>query len=159
MLSSVFDLESVRRIHLDTERKLDSLRELTGLDQIDFSEASDVEKLTYYFMKEAKKSDDNFHWWMYVVGCHVKRRFKGEWILIHYKNTLFEAFIPAVVNEDDEIWLVGEFCHRYYFKYRRMNGISYNTFYKGVVDRAIMKLKYTQLNKPQDNFIFIENQR
>lgn len=151
------EAEFIKSIHLNSEKKLSELKELTGMDKIDFDSLNDIELLTSFLMKKAKKSDNNFLMWMCAVGSHIKRRYNGKWVLVHYSNFLFDIYMPAIVNADNDIWEVGNFCYRYYYAYRRMSGMSFMFFYKLDIERVALKLKYSDLNKPEEDFIFLEN--
>jgi hypothetical protein len=47
------EAEFIKLIHLNSEKKLSELKELTGMDKIDFDSLNDIELLTSFLMKKA----------------------------------------------------------------------------------------------------------
>lgn len=160
MNDNVFDMERkyLESIHLNSCEKLDGLNEMVGIEQLDLKEVENIENITNHLMKKSDKSDENFLRWMYVIGSHIKMKFNGSWILVHYKGDNVDRYVPAVVNDDQEIWEVGNFCYRYYFAKNRMKGISFSTFYKLEINRAIWKPKLKDINIPLENIVFLEQE-
>ena len=155
---NVFDIEKeyVKSIHLNYCEKLDELKSITGIKKIDLREVDSIKNLTVFFMKKADKSDENFLRWMFVIGNHIKGKFRGKWLLIHYLSRDVDRFVPAVSNDNEDIWQVGNFCYNYYYSKRRMHRISFPTFYKLEIERLIWKPKILDLNISYKNFLFIE---
>tara|TARA_R110001592_G_scaffold212961_1_gene465614 strand:+ start:103 stop:585 length:483 start_codon:yes stop_codon:yes gene_type:complete len=159
IINTIFEIEKeyIQCIHLNPDEKLEELRRITGKEEIDFKDSNHIEILTDFFMKKSPKSDGNFLLWMYAIGSHIIGKFDGKWILIHHTGEGLNRHVPAVVNIDNDIWQVGDFCYLYYYQKKRMHGISFMTFYKFDIERVYWKPKYTDLNIPEENFIFIEN--
>ena len=155
----VFEIERdfVESIHLNYHDRINDIKQLVGIEDVDNHKLDTIKDYTIYFMKNADKSDKNFIKWMYLIGCHIKVKFNGSWIFVHYEDDHMNRYVPAVLNDRNEIWQVGNFCYIYYYSKNRMNGISFNTFYKLEIERMIWKPKITDLNIAKNNFIYIEN--
>ena len=134
----------------------------SSVQNIDFSDKDTIEYLTEIFMKKLKKNDRNFLLWLYIIGSHIKKKYEGEWVVIH-KFLLFkqfgppiETFIPAIIDKNENFWNVGNLCYQdYYLKYR-LRGISFHTFYMLHVERAIYKSQLSDNIRSLDEVIFIE---
>ncbi len=112
--------EHATSIHLNSNEKVNEIVKETGITEIKFGDLNCIRNITHHFMKIAKKSNENYFNWMYSIGCHIKEKYNGGWVLIHYQGVDFKRHSCTVVNNKDDIWQVGNFCYTIYFNKYRM---------------------------------------
>lgn len=158
MSGNVFDERSqfIKGIHHESCKKVNKIREIAQREEINLFDIEDVENLTSFFMESKEMSYDYFLYWMYLIGCHIKKRYEANWVLIHYKSEDLNRIVPAIMNNTQDIWQVGNFCYTYYYLKNRMQGISFETFYRLEIERLIWKPKFKDLNLPDEYLILIE---
>lgn len=158
MSINIFEKERnfISSIHKNYEDKVAEVKKIAGIQECDFGEKNTIEIITNRMMKKAEKPDYHFLYWMYVIGIHIKRKYNGRWILLHYQAKNFDRLVPAVINSEQEIWEVGYFCFDQYYNKNRMRGISFSFFYKLRIDRSICKPTLKDINIPLENIVFLE---
>lgn len=148
--------EFVKNIHNDTSVKNTNLREILGIELAN-KEYENLKEVTEIVMYEAEKSDRLFLLWLHFVGNYIKLNYSGSWVLLNRELIGEQYFVPCVMGLDNEFWAVGDFCSTYYYKKNRMNGISFETFYKLEIDRVIWKPKYNELNIKREDIFYLED--
>jgi hypothetical protein len=136
--------------------KLEMLFLLSEKRYVNFSSFETLQEITVFIMKKTKKSNFAFLLWLYTVGEHLKEIFKGKWMLEKRNNILGEYFVPLIIDSQNDVWLVGDFCYSLYFNNNRMKNIGFNFFYKVYVERKVSKLNLLDLNIDKCNLIKIE---
>ena len=157
--SSVLEREVafMMNIHQGTDDKLNELFEAIGERFEDVATYDALERITFAVMKKIKKSDRHFLLWLHVVGQHIKLKYDGYWVIIkHGDKSSGEYYFPAIMNANTEIWRVGNSCYKLYYTKRRMYDMSFDTFYKLHIERAIAEYKFSDLNIPESDLIILE---
>ena len=150
--------EFIKSINHRTEDKLQELNLITGQKINDFEAYDSLKKITSLIMNQSKKDDYHFLLWLHYVGYYTKTKYKGEWALIRRPKLVQQGdfLSPIVINQSSDVWLVGDFCYQLYYKWNKMKNISYNTFYKGDIERVAWSPKFKDLNIPNKNLIELE---
>lgn len=146
------------KIHDSTSTRLENLKSVTALPIEDFSSDFTLKQVTQVFMKRLNKSDSNFLIWLHYVGHYLKIKYDGKWGLIKRKK-IAEAgtfLSPIIINKAEDVWLVGDFCYDLYFRWNRMKGMSYSSFYKGSIERIAFAPKFEDLNIDREDLIILE---
>lgn len=103
-----------------------------------------------------RQSDENILAWIYYTGVHIKAKFSAYWALRKIALGNITYFVPLIIGVNKDVWNVGEFCHQLYFKYNKMSNISFDSFYKGKIERYFWKPKISNLNIQNEDILFIE---
>lgn len=145
---SVFELNKyfLLNIHKDKKQKLNDLFIIIGKEFSDLKSYKAIEEITSQVMRRLKKSDHNFLLWLHCIGVHINLKYNTKWIL--YKVEGREpVYMPAVMDINGVIWQIGLNCHLKYYKGQRMSGISFEFFYKTVVEKSIFNTKLENFKK------------
>jgi uncharacterized protein YfkK (UPF0435 family) len=142
--ASIFDnyQSFLLNINKDKSKKLIYVSGLMRKNKIDIHTYEGIKEITDFIMKKTKKSDEAFIHWFYCWGEHISSRFHSKWALIKYNSTIFpDSYSPILIDKKNEIWLVGSDCEKAYYKYNRLSGINFSTFYKIHAERSLHKQK------------------
>ncbi|WP_116124731.1 hypothetical protein [Lewinella sp. IMCC34183] len=126
----------------EPERKLAYLYTLLDLGEVEDLSYDTAEKITLRVMKWKGNSDDLFLHWLHFIGYYVKVNYGGKWHL--RKRVLTESlttYYPCIINSEDRLWNVGDFCWKTYYVKGKLGGIGFPLFYKLHIAQVLGPLK------------------
>jgi hypothetical protein len=148
--------EFIKKIHLESETKIQALSIITGEILEKFESKATLERITNSVMKILKKSDSHFLLWLHACGQFIKMKFNGKWALIKVNNKLGKYYEPIIIDTENEIWRIGESCRNLYYLKNRASGIHFELFYKLDIERYIYRPKLGDAGFKLDEIIFLE---
>ena len=139
------------------------IQELGGVLDFDVSNVDDYEmikKVTLAVMRKNARSDRKFLLWVHFIGYHIKFKYDAKWALVKFtlpngKNTL-DHFYPILIDKENTLWKVGEFCLEAYYYGKILLGDSFLTYYKLHIERAIYKTKLSDLHLEEGRLILLD---
>lgn len=157
MLPNIYQKEKefILKINTNVDEKL---KELFSILKINYElESYDfLKKVTGIVMKE-KVNDKLFLLWLQYVGEYIIKKYKTKWIL--RKRLGFDReyyFVPYLVNNENDLWRIGDECYTDYYNKQRMHNIGFELFYKLVIQRYGLKPKLGDKAFSKEYFIFID---
>ncbi|MEW4923640.1 hypothetical protein [Algibacter sp. 2305UL17-15] len=135
-------------IHKNKEEKLSELFRLINHENVDISDYDNFKKITHLVMKKIKKSDKAFLLWLHCTGEHISFKFNCKWALVKYNLPTSKVwYSPILINETQDVWMIGQDCEKMYYKYKRLYDIEFSTFYKMSIERLLHKTKLSDINR------------
>jgi len=150
------EIDFMKTIHQNTDEKLMELQYTIEVELDDLTSYEALELVTKKIMWDVKKSDRHFLLWLHFVGHYINEKHDAKWVLIRREWNDSQYFVPFVMDKNTRIWRVGDFCPTYYYKKKRMRGISFNTFYKLEIEQYIAQFKFHEINISADRLIELE---